>query len=256
MTEYIHIPPDRAGVFGGREYNVYCDESCHLENDGAKAMSLGAIWCPKEKVSEINRRIKEIKAKHGVKNDSEVKWTKASPANLALYMDIVDYFFDDDDLHFRGLIVPDKSQLRHEDYSQTHDDWYHKMYFVMLKHIFDRNSHYYVYIDIKDTHSTERARELQEVCANDAYDFSHNIIRRIQPIRSEEVQVMQLVDILTGALAYRHNYPVVVDGMNSTKVAIVNRIISRARVNLTKTTLYSESKVNILVWSPRNGWGR
>ena len=26
--------------------HIYCDESCHLENDGMKAMVLGALWCP------------------------------------------------------------------------------------------------------------------------------------------------------------------------------------------------------------------
>jgi hypothetical protein len=29
--------------------NVYCDESCHLENDHQTAMVLGAVWCPFEK---------------------------------------------------------------------------------------------------------------------------------------------------------------------------------------------------------------
>ena len=89
------------------EYNVYCDESCHLENDGQKAMVLGAVWCPKEKRLEIAERIREIKQKHGLERDFEIKWTKVSPSKLAFYQDIVDYFFDDDDLHFRGLVVPD-----------------------------------------------------------------------------------------------------------------------------------------------------
>jgi hypothetical protein len=37
-------------------FNVYCDESCHLENDGQKAMLLGAVWCPPDKTREIARR--------------------------------------------------------------------------------------------------------------------------------------------------------------------------------------------------------
>lgn len=32
-------------------YNLYCDESCHLENDGQKAMVLGAVWCPDDKLA-------------------------------------------------------------------------------------------------------------------------------------------------------------------------------------------------------------
>lgn len=235
-------------VFDGTEYNVYCDESCHLEHDNSKSMALGAVWCPKSKVKEMNRRLIEIKRKHGISQNSEVKWTKASPSNVDLYLDILDYFFDDDDLHFRGVVIPDKSKLDHSRYGQTHDLWYYKMYFLLLRNIFRRDSGYYVYIDIKDTHSAENARRLEDVCASDAYDFSHEIVRRVQPIRSEEVQLMQLVDILTGALTYRHNHPFITDDMNSTKVAIVNRTIVRSRVNLTKTTLPTESKINLLVW--------
>lgn len=34
-------------------FNLYCDESCHLENDHQKVMVLGAVWCPLEKAGEI-----------------------------------------------------------------------------------------------------------------------------------------------------------------------------------------------------------
>ena len=42
-------------------YNVYCDETCHLEHDGINVMVLGAVWCPQNKLKEINQRIREIK---------------------------------------------------------------------------------------------------------------------------------------------------------------------------------------------------
>lgn len=44
-------------------YNVYCDETCHLEHDGINDMVIGAVWCPQNKLREINQRIKEIKSK-------------------------------------------------------------------------------------------------------------------------------------------------------------------------------------------------
>jgi hypothetical protein len=49
-----------------RVFNVYCDESCHLENDRQKAMVLGAVWCPMEKTREIAVRIREMKAGQGL----------------------------------------------------------------------------------------------------------------------------------------------------------------------------------------------
>lgn len=240
------VPPS------GEEFNVYCDESCHLEHDKTnKAMSLGAVWCPKNKTREINKRLIEIKQKHGIPKESEVKWTKISPCNELLYRDIIDYFFDDDDLHFRGLVIPDKSLLNHERFNQTHNEWYYKMYFTMLKTIFTRDGGFYVYIDIKDSHSGENAEKLEEVCANDAYDFNHEIVRRVQPIRSEEVQLMQLVDILTGAIAFRHNHKNITNKTSYTKVGLINRIIERSNVSLVRTTLLSEKKINLLIWDPR-----
>jgi hypothetical protein len=36
-------------------FNIYCDESCHLENDHQKVMVLGAVWCPFDKTRETGR---------------------------------------------------------------------------------------------------------------------------------------------------------------------------------------------------------
>jgi len=95
-------------------YNIYCDESCHLEHDDINVMVLGAIWCSQSKLHDINQRIKQIKARNGISLTAELKWTKVSSAKLDLYEDLINYYFDDDDLHFRALIVPDKSKLDHE----------------------------------------------------------------------------------------------------------------------------------------------
>ena len=43
--------------------NIYCDESCHLENDGETAMVLGAVFCPVNKKKEIFERLFELKKK-------------------------------------------------------------------------------------------------------------------------------------------------------------------------------------------------
>ena len=33
--------------------NIYCDESCHLQNDKEPVMVIGAVYCPIEKKEEI-----------------------------------------------------------------------------------------------------------------------------------------------------------------------------------------------------------
>lgn len=233
--------------------NVYCDESCHLEHDGISVMGLGGIWCSQEKVKEINRRIREIKERNGVSSKSEVKWTKVGPAKEQLYIDLINYFFDDDDLHFRALIVPDKNLLDHDRYGQTHEDWYYKMYFEMLKVIFSPVQKYHVYIDIMNSHSASRAKKMHDVCCNDMYDFSHSIIETVQPIRSEEVQIMQLVDILLGATVYANrSFP---SGFvrSGTKQKLIRLIRARSGYNLVKSTLLREDKFNIFLWRANYG---
>ena len=184
------------------ELNVYCDESCHLENDNQKAMVLGAIWCPKEKIIKINKRLDQIKEKYDLGKFFEIKWTKVSPAKYEFYEEILNYFFDNEDLHFRALVIPDKSKLDHERFNQSHEEWYFKMYFDLLKIILNPDDTYYIYIDIKDTKSAFKLAKLHEVLSNNLYDFSKDIIKRIQTIRSNESKIIQITDFLTGALSY------------------------------------------------------
>lgn len=89
----------------GEIYNIYCDESCHLENDNIPVMTLGAIWCNDEKKDLIFKRLREIKVEHGLKSDFELKWNKVSNAKYEYYLDVLNYFFDNNDLHFRVLVV-------------------------------------------------------------------------------------------------------------------------------------------------------
>ena len=122
------------------------------------------------------------------------------------------------------------------------------MYFEMLKTIFSPSLKYNVYVDIKDANSAKRTRKLEEVCCNSLYDFSHRIIQNIQPIRSHEVQVMQLIDILLGALVYT-NRDFASDVVQSeTKKELIELIKKRSGYSLKKTTLLREEKYNIFIW--------
>jgi hypothetical protein len=225
-------------------FNIYCDESCHLENDRQKVMVLGAVWCPRDKAREIAVRLREIKENHDLAPDFEVKWSKISPAKKQFYMDILDYFFDCDDLHFRALIVPDKSKLDHSSFGQSHDDFYYKMYFDLLKVILSPNACYRIFIDIKDTHGAAKVAKLHDVLSNNMYDFSKEIIERVQLVRSHEIEQLQLTDLLTGIISYTNR------GLNGNagKEALVRRAMARSHYSLRRTTLLREEKLNLFSW--------
>ena len=226
--------------------NVYCDESCHLQHDQSKVMSLGAISCPFDIHASLARSVQSLKRQHGFAPDFEIKWTKVSPARAEFYLDLVDLFFNENGLHFRAIVIPDKTALDHERFEQTHDDFYYKMWYLLLRNLLSDEERFRIYIDIKDTHGAQKTRKLREILSNSRLDFDRKIIEWIQTVRSDDVPLLQVADLLTGALSYFHRR---LEG-NSGKTAVIDRIRQRSRHSLLRSTLPRESKFNVFVWSP------
>ena len=235
-----------------RTFNVYCDESCHLEHDHVPVMAWGAVSCPAEDARAIAETVRSIKVEHGLKPDFEAKWTKISPAQAAFYLAMTDLFLANRRLRFRGLVVPDKSRLDHARFDQSHDDWYYKMYFTMLRPIFTAPHRYRIYLDVKDTRGGPKTRKLHEVLANSLYDFDRECIERVQQVRSHESDLLQITDLLIGALTYANR------GLesNAAKTAIVECLRGRLGPHaLTCTSAFAATKFNILVWRPQEAAG-
>jgi hypothetical protein len=230
------------------EYSIYCDESCHLENDRQKAMVLGAISCPSDKTQTAFKQLRSLKTLHKLSSSLEIKWTKVSPAKEKFYRDVIEYFFDEDFLSFRALIIPDKSILNHEKFKQDHDTWYYKMYFNMLKVMISPEDIYNIYVDIKDTQGKDKIRKLHDVLSNDHYDFNKKIIQKIQLVHSHEIELLQLSDVLIGAMSYINREL----KSSSAKTNLVNLIKRKSGYSLTKNTLYKEKKFNLFVWRPKS----
>lgn len=103
---------------------------------------------------------------------------------------------------------------------------------------------YRIYLDIKDTRSASKIAKLHEVLCNNLYDFRREILRHIQTVRSHEVQLLQLCDVLLGAVGYAnrnlHTSPA--------KERLVERIRQRSSYSLRRSTLIGESKFNLFAW--------
>lgn len=232
-------------------YSLYCDESGHLENDHQNIMSLSSIWCEDSAKKEIKQRLYDIKRKHNLPLDFEIKWTKVSPAKVDFYLDVIDYFFDSDTMNFRTIII-NKDNLNHSIFNQTHDQWYYKMYFILIKALIDNHNKYSIYLDIKDTRGGPKIRSLRKYLANSVYDFDRSHITKVQQVRSNEIQTIQVCDLLMGAItaANRGDQSVI----SPAKKQIIEKIRARSGYSLGKTTLLREQKLNIFIWSGREGF--
>lgn len=232
-------------------FNIYCDESCHLENDISDVMVLGAITCPSELKEKFFNDIRDIKIEHGVSTWNELKWTKVSPSKLAVYKALVKYFFDNPALKFRAIVAKEKSLLDHSVYNNgEYNNWYYKIYYRLLNPI-TKNGQFRIFIDIKDTCGGQKVRKLQEVLSNSKWDFGNEIIKDIKQIRSHESELMQITDIFIGALSFYHRGLFYSKGSSSAKNELIDYIQTLYPINFNVISSLSEKKFNIFIWNPR-----
>lgn len=232
------------------KYNVYCDESCHLRYDDSPVMILGAVSCPSEYKRKIFEDIRAIKVKHGLDSRFEIKWTKVSASKVDFYMEVLNYFWENSYLSYRGLVASGKDELNHERYNNGDSDlWYYKMYFLMLDPIINPLNEYQILVDIKDTKGGKRVNKLREVLCNNKYDFKREVIKQIGQINSRESEILQLADLINGAMGFHHRKLVERPGANEGKVMLVKEL--RKKCNLDKNTARCEQKFNLFIWKPR-----
>jgi hypothetical protein len=228
--------------------HVYCDESCHLEHDQASAMVLGAVWCPATHRAMLARKVKAIKKAYGLPPGIEIKWVKVSPAKLDFYRALLDLFFDEAMLHFRALVVPEKQLLNHGRLSQSHDEFYYKMWYLLLNPMLNPDHRYRIFLDIKDTQGQAKITKLHDVLCNANHDFDRELIQSIELVHSHDVLLLQLADLLIGAIAYAHR------GLQDSpaKQALVAHIRERSGLSLARSSLLRADKFNLFVWRPQS----
>lgn len=229
-------------------YNIYCDESCHLEHDKIPVMLLGAVWCLQNERKNISKEIRQIKTKHNAKG--ELKWTKVSKSKLKFYQDLLDYFFAKEGLNFRCLLVDQKEKLDHSYFNQgSHDSFYYKMYYQLLLNVVCKlESQFNVYLDIKDTRGSRRIRELRKILHSKLHDLQESTVRQIQLVHSHESELIQLADFLIGAIAYSKRTDI--PKKNSAKKAISERVKNLTGIDLCSSTPPWEEKFNLFIFTP------
>jgi hypothetical protein len=214
-----------------KTFNIYCDESCHIENDHKKYMFLGSTSVAYNQIRLHTDYIKNLKKKHHFYG--EIKWSKVSNSKVRFYLELVDYFFATD-LQFRCVGV-EKAKINNAAFSQTYDDFYYKMYYYLLNHNINSTYNYNVYLDIKDTLSAYKVNKLKEVL-----NTKFGVFRNVQNIRSHESVMMQITDFMMGAISYLHND---VEQRNIAKMQIIEKMKHNSKDALMSTN-YS-TKLNL-----------
>lgn len=226
-------------------YKIFCDESCHLEHDGAGIMVLGAIHCSAEKAVEANKHIKWLRHQHNYK--PELKWSKMNKHQWPLYRDLIDMLTSDSGINFKTTVVLNKNILDHHQYNAgSHSDFYYKMFYYTLRDFLKEGNEYRVYLDYMDTMGAEKTKKLCDIlqsCTRWQLSVTATIVQ------SYEVQLIQLSDLLIGAVAYRNRSDI--DHSSPIKMQFVEYLESKLGYSLDYATPPWEEQFNIFRFQPR-----
>lgn len=215
-----------------KTFNYYCDESTHLEHDSMPYMLISYVCVPINQVRAHSAYIKRLKEKYYFKG--EIKWSNVSKSQYPFYSELIEYFFGMD-INFRAVVI-EKKKIDNTKEGFSYDDFYFKMYWQLLYHKMDLEHSHNIYLDIKDTCSAKKIEKLGTILK-----VHFDKIRTIQPIHSYESNLMQLTDLLMGAINYN------LRGLNKViaKTQLIEKIKKQSGMALDNSTRKSENKFNL-----------
>ncbi|MBE7498466.1 MAG: DUF3800 domain-containing protein [Verrucomicrobiaceae bacterium] len=201
--------------------HLYCDESRHLPHDREPFMLLGLVSCPADKVRAYHLELRALCREHGLTDDYEMKWTHVRPGKLPFYQAVLAWFLAKEDLTFRALLLPDKAQVFQRLPEDSQDMAYYRLYSQLLRTAIEPEASYRAFLDQKDTRGGEKVRELENLMRRHTDDSDGKTVLGLQQIQSHEARLLQLADLLLGAVGAAHRAA----PLSTAKQSLVTQIV-------------------------------
>lgn len=217
---------------------IFCDESRQSQH---RYMILGGIIINSKYLATFNDTMKNFRVQYNM--NSELKWTKVSRSKLEEYKKFIDHFFalnDTDYLHFHCLIL-DTHQINHKKYNNGNADLgFYKFYYQLLLHSFGRNycaissgkaESLVVCLDEKSSkYSLSELKRVLNNGINKKHGISTNPFKSVEPLDSKRSDVMQIADIIMGAIGYQKNGFHLLSNSSEAKKELANYIAKKVGV--------------------------
>ena len=229
--------------------NIYCDESRHTSGVD-DFMVIGAICCEKDLKKELVHKIHLLKKKHQAQG--EFGWKRVSPNKKKFYLELIEFFIDNP-INFKCIVI-DKRELNHERYNNGDKELgFYKLYYQMLTGLLKSDNEYSIYVDWQVNQKEKRFSDLK------FYLDKKHIRAKIlclEPVSSETQPLIQLADLLMGAVGYQYNKR----KESQTKVEFCTVLANKLHScnskyfrygNLKTFTAQDEEKFNIFKWRPK-----
>lgn len=262
---------------------IYSDESRHRNE---RFLLLGALWIEEENIAIVEGGIRELRKKHGYKNNTnqhidflgEFKWTKVSDKYLPVYKELTDLFFEwiDKDIIRSCTMLVDTQDPNIIAQSNIKKEGYFKLLYQLYLHNSKIPAIYKIFPD-KITNSTQHnvsfktLHKCLEVGFNNKFAPLMNpgdhlnirgFVNNITPVDSKNTQPIQVIDVIMGALGYLQNGLFRKEDAKKSKVELMKYIFEKITlsgvIQVTGKTYYlaKSTKFNIWLFRARSNGGQ
>lgn len=173
-------------------------------------MVLGGLIGQEKSINAIHKATAEFRQRTGM--HSEMKWTRVSRAKLQDYKDFVDIFFQAMSkkwVNFHCVII-DTSEIDHKKYNDSDNEiGFYKFFYQLLLHRFGKtyglNYDMDVFLDYRDTDYC--IEDMTRMLNGGLRKFAINTspFKRVTSIDSKKADIIQLNDLIIGAIGYHKN---------------------------------------------------
>lgn len=244
------VPPDSPSLVRLPLVRVYCDESSQT---GHRFKVWGGVWIPDAEEPALRAAIEQVRSDAGWQKRGEFKWVKLSGSSChPAYVKLIDAFFSAK-CAFAAIVVDslNPGPNRGEDAELDH---YKSLYWLLSKRTNTRHR-YRVVLDDRTDREKDRLSELRDVLnatARRDLRYPGTCFREIIARKSHDDDVLQLADVLIGAVAYHRNGRHLIPGASASKCYAAQYIAAHAgfRDAVICHTRKAEKKFNVWCWDP------
>lgn len=238
------FPPASWNESHRRVQNVYCDESRVTSDRSDEFMVVGAVMCPADKKADVVRRLDGLRLLYNV--HGEFGWKTVCKSRLSFFEAIVDMFFSDPDLKFRCVVVS-RTRTDFED----DEERFQKIYYQVFARWLNAQGEYRVFLDYR-VDRRDRVRTLRR-CLINTRQFG-NAVKFVEEVESKECDLVQVADLLMGAVGYAWNGRDDMEGASEAKRAVCRAMCSNLGIRSLGhyATGPGEPKFNVFHFLGRN----
>jgi hypothetical protein len=204
-------------------------------------MVLGGIILSAHHLETFNRFMGNWRLQNRM--TAELKWNKVTNQKYAEYLSLVDFFFDAARkrvLRFKCVVL-DTHQIDYRTYHYGDKELgFYKFFYQLLLHSFGRHvapkgRRLIVHMDQRQSrYGLSDFRTILNRGMRKQYSLTEDLVRVVESINSRLSDVMQVADILMGAVGFQWNDLPQKPGMRQAKIDLANHVARSAGLNSLK----------------------